>query len=102
MRQQELELQENASARMHAQLQSHRAEAQQALEKQKKTHLAEAEQEIQKALDKQKRSHLAEAEQEIRKTANRVIQEAEMRHREITKHKEQQAAYLTNKEKANC
>ena len=34
LRQQELELQENASARMNAQLQSNRAEAQQALEKQ--------------------------------------------------------------------
>ena len=98
--QQEQEFQENASARINAQLQSNRAEAQQALDKRKRSHLAEAEQEIQQALDKQKRQHFAKAQQEIRKVENRVIQETEMRHREVIKHKEQQVAYLTNKEKA--
>ena len=68
LRQQELELQENASARINAHLQSHLAEAEQALDKQRRSHFAKAEQEIQKALDKQKGSHLAEAQQECRST----------------------------------
>ena len=87
---------ETAAEHLRQQEQSHRAEAEQAVDDQSWSHFAEAEQAIQKAfykqkgshraeadqaLDKQSRSHRAEAEQEIHKIENRVKQEAERRHR---------------------
>ena len=85
LRQQEQAFLENAPARSKSQRQSDRAEAE-------------------RELCTRKQSYRPEAEQDIHKIETRVKNMAESRHRDILlQHKEQQAAYRTNTEKApNC